>query len=484
MSLGFLITGATTASAARSGPGLGQGLSAHGGHHERAPTIRGRRSGKSGGEGDLGLSQIAAAEDNLFLKGLQRWCLDVQGWGELSAEQWDLLLGLLPENERVRVQSFLRENDRKLALGSRLLQWSLVSKVFGLEFSEVDIRRTPERKPYFAAGTNASSGGFSMPPELRNWNFNVSHHGKYVAIASEPLCLCGVDLVDTNRRANEPGPAEDYLRYFTEHFTDAEWETIKRPEDDELKLRRFYLHWGLKEAFVKAIGQGLGYDLRRISFLEGDWLNCCSSSSFSSPEEDSDDDTGTESRLRRCCSCPRRPITPTATATAAVAASEWLKRGGGSGAARLRSGGGNSGAGERVGEGCGSGRSKPDTDGDGWGQEDRVGCVCGVGAAKVEVDGILQTDWSFQVFPFPNGYAACVARGPPSACSRSGQAAGVIRDPNPGSELLALGQSLPQLRFREVKLEEIVPQEAAAGLVELRRGVSGRAFAQQGAEAR
>lgn len=42
--------------------------------------------------------------------------------------QWDLLLGLLPEAERVRVQSFLRENDRKLALGSRLLQRSLVSK--------------------------------------------------------------------------------------------------------------------------------------------------------------------------------------------------------------------------------------------------------------------------------------------------------------------------------------------------------------------
>lgn len=34
--------------------------------------------------------------------------------------------------------------------------------------------------------------------------------------------------MDTNRRANEPGPAEDYLRYFTEHFTDTEWETIKR----------------------------------------------------------------------------------------------------------------------------------------------------------------------------------------------------------------------------------------------------------------
>ncbi|CAN0459320.1 unnamed protein product, partial [Scytosiphon promiscuus] len=77
---------------------------------------------------------------------------------------------------------------------------------------------------------------------------------------------CGVDVVDTNGRGSEEGPAEDYLRYFTDHFTDEEWETIKRPSDDAAKLQRFYLHWSLKEAYVKAIGQGLGYDLRRISF--------------------------------------------------------------------------------------------------------------------------------------------------------------------------------------------------------------------------
>jgi 4'-phosphopantetheinyl transferase len=28
-----------------------------------------------------------------------------------------------------------------------------------------------------------------------NFNFNVSHHGDYVAIASEPLCLVGIDIV-------------------------------------------------------------------------------------------------------------------------------------------------------------------------------------------------------------------------------------------------------------------------------------------------
>lgn len=48
-----------------------------------------------------------------------------------------------------------------------------------------------------------------------------------------------------------------------------------RPVEDKDKLRRFYLNWGLKEAYVKAIGQGLGYDLQRVSFVNGTWLDCC-----------------------------------------------------------------------------------------------------------------------------------------------------------------------------------------------------------------
>lgn len=78
-------------------------------------------------------------------------------------------------------------------------------------------------------------------------------------------------------------------------------------------------------------------------------------------------------------------------------------------------------------------------------------------------------DWSFEVFPLPDGYAATVARGPPSACSPSGQEAGVISDPDAQPD--HGGQSLPELPFRKVRLEEIVPKEAAARLLLGQRGV-------------
>lgn len=86
----------------------------------------------------------------------------------------------------------------------------------------------------------------------------------------------------------------------------------------------------------------------------------------------------------------------------------------------------------------------------------------------MKVDGTPRPDWSFKVFPLPGGYAVCVARGPPSDCSDSGQMAGVISDPNTGGELLVEGQSLPQLRFRKVDLHGIIPREAALKLRELK----------------
>lgn len=45
-----------------------------------------------------------------------------------------------------------------------------------------------QKKPYFA-GIAAALSDSSRSSRLANWNFNVSHHGKYVAIASEPVCL-------------------------------------------------------------------------------------------------------------------------------------------------------------------------------------------------------------------------------------------------------------------------------------------------------
>ena len=42
--------------------------------------------------------------------------------------------------------------------------------------------------------------------------------------------------------------------------------TIRSGDGDAGKLAQFYRHWSMKEAYIKAVGIGLGFELRRAEF--------------------------------------------------------------------------------------------------------------------------------------------------------------------------------------------------------------------------
>lgn len=71
------------------------------------------------------------------------------------------------------------------------------------------------------------------------------------------------------------------------------------------------------------------------------------------------------------------------------------------------------------------------------------------------------------MFSLPDGYAACVARGPPSACSPSGLAAGVITNPTVTRSELMEGLALPQVEFRIMRLCDLIPVEAREDFLSL-----------------
>lgn len=189
----------------------------------------------------------------------QRWWTDVATWDD-RGDEWDRALATLPAEEQRQVTRYLFSKDRKLALASRLLQRRLVSDLFDVAFEDVDIRRTPESKPFWYRGDTQRA--------LATWNFNVSHHGSVVAIVSHPRALVGVDVVRTTDRPR--GSADEFFRAFADHFTPLEWNYIRGQaggcEDDQ--YCRFYRLWSLKEAYIKAIGIGLGFTLLRAEFSQ------------------------------------------------------------------------------------------------------------------------------------------------------------------------------------------------------------------------
>ncbi|DAZ94008.1 TPA: hypothetical protein N0F65_001619 [Lagenidium giganteum] len=178
---------------------------------------------------------------------------------------------MLPPDEQNQVQRFMFVKDQRLALASRLLQRAAVHHCFHVPLPNIVIERTPERKPFWRRRAQDYNGDddAAAAAALRVWNYNVSHHGTIVALASSASHLVGVDVV---RIADRPrrGSAAEFFRAFEGHFNASEWQIIRHAADDDedAQYAAFYRLWSLKEAYIKAIGIGLGFQLLRAEFFQ------------------------------------------------------------------------------------------------------------------------------------------------------------------------------------------------------------------------
>ncbi|KAK4403965.1 hypothetical protein Sango_0765100 [Sesamum angolense] len=134
-------------------------------------------------------------------KGVQRWVVDIAEW-EPSSDDFSQAMALLPHHEYASITRFVKLEDRKRALVSRLLQYALVHQVLGITFDDIVIRRTPEGKP-FLVGENVKLG-------FPNFNFNVSHH------------------------------AEKFIESFSSYFSSLEWYCILNAGSSDEMLKTFY----------------------------------------------------------------------------------------------------------------------------------------------------------------------------------------------------------------------------------------------------
>lgn len=76
-------------------------------------------------------------------------------------------------------------------------------------------------------------------PEFPNFNFNTSHHGDYVALASEPLCLVGLDIVSPGVPPGKETILE-FIRNFSQYFSAWEWNCIVTAGTNDEILVEFY----------------------------------------------------------------------------------------------------------------------------------------------------------------------------------------------------------------------------------------------------
>jgi 4'-phosphopantetheinyl transferase len=126
------------------------------------------------------------------------------------------------------------------------------------------IARTRENKPYLSLTSieiidlMKKSGGY--------FNYNVSHHGNFVGIVSHTSVLVGMDIVDITTRAPWVSGLKEYIEIYRKQLSDSEVASIFAKPTELESYTHFYLLWSLKEAYVKAIGVGIGINLKEVEF--------------------------------------------------------------------------------------------------------------------------------------------------------------------------------------------------------------------------
>ena len=205
--------------------------------------------------------------------GMARWAVDSSAWSPAKQDksaEFQFLLSLIGEaEERKGVTQYLRWEDRVRALMSRLLSRRCSALALGLKQGDVTVERTKGRKPFLSMRSRSLSD-LSVAAAKPNFNFNVSHEGQYVVLASEPFCVCGVDVAAPDQfRRSGGAPEQDLEKFFStmkDILTKREWAYVRDAQTPDAQALRFRYFWSCKEAFTKARGDGLAFGLGKAEF--------------------------------------------------------------------------------------------------------------------------------------------------------------------------------------------------------------------------
>jgi 4'-phosphopantetheinyl transferase len=214
-----------------------------------------------------------------LIQPVQVTMINVEEWKPTPAQVEALIEHLQPE-EKARVSRFRLEIDKHRSLAGRILLRWMTNKMLNYPWKDLKFKRTEESKPYL------------FSPKREGYNFNVSHHGKWVAGACDTRTLVGVDVMKYERpRGCKSIP--EFFDTMRQYFTKYEWNNIEKEprrntsvsgetktaagntnsdtndktnDVEMLQLRQFYKNWALKESYIKAVGIGLGFELSRAEF--------------------------------------------------------------------------------------------------------------------------------------------------------------------------------------------------------------------------
>lgn len=174
-------------------------------------------------------------------------------WARVSERDFDSDYALLNAEERERAGRFRYEVHRRRWVFARGWLRRSLGELLGLRPEAMEFCVGTLGKPYLQ--------GYPL-------HFNLGHSGDLVILAWAEDREVGVDIEEVK----EDFGWEDVAR---QSFSDAELSYLEKVPERERRTA-FYEIWTLKEAYVKALGCGIGIDTNEFSVkpevrLDGKW---------------------------------------------------------------------------------------------------------------------------------------------------------------------------------------------------------------------
>ncbi len=169
--------------------------------------------------------------------------------GDVTARQASVYKSFMSEAELARNARYRFERDRHRDLVARGLLRTELAQKLGVGPEELVFSQGEHGKPVLEA-----AGRVAVPEDL---HFNLSHAEDWVVLATAKKRV-GIDIEYTPRDNDVMAIAERY-------FFGAEFEELCAFAAAEQK-QRFFDYWTLKEAYMKARGEGISLGLDNFGF--------------------------------------------------------------------------------------------------------------------------------------------------------------------------------------------------------------------------
>jgi 4'-phosphopantetheinyl transferase len=156
------------------------------------------------------------------------------------------LTAILSPDERLRAERFHRQIDRDNFILTRGTLRTIIAQYLSISSAKINFVYSAYGKPSIDEKQN-----------YHDLRFNLSHSNEIALLAITRGCEIGIDIEFIRKDFATWEIAEDY-------FSEKELEML-RALPEHLQTRAFFNCWTRKEAYIKALGEGLSHPLNKFA---------------------------------------------------------------------------------------------------------------------------------------------------------------------------------------------------------------------------